>query len=101
MKVRSLKTHPYGGQYRPKGSTYDISKMSDIKLLIAIKKIEYITDEAEPESQKMVHVETDSSDTDKAGDEKLNPKKQKRKYERKDSASYSRKDMVPKSLTSD
>jgi hypothetical protein len=40
MLVKSLKLHPYGGKYHAKGSEYEMSKKSDIKLMVAIKCVE-------------------------------------------------------------
>jgi hypothetical protein len=44
MKVRSLKTHPYGGRYHPKGSVYEMSKASDAKVLSDLKIVERVVE---------------------------------------------------------
>jgi len=58
MLVKSLKLHPYGGKYHAKGSVYEMSKKSDIKLMVAIGCVEPACVAPAPVEQKIAPVNT-------------------------------------------
>jgi hypothetical protein len=89
MKVKSLKTHPYGGRYHPKGSIYEMSKTSDVKVLADLKIVERVVESlvskdiivespADEAIQEVAKIETPEDPMSN---------RQKRKYQRKDMVS--------------
>ena len=94
MQVRSLRNHPYGGSIHPKGSTYEITSKSHIRILTAVKAIERV-----PQSVRTSETVTGSKNM---AAEKGKPEPvQRRKYRRRESNAYGRKDMQAKSPSSE
>jgi hypothetical protein len=93
MLVKSLKLHPYGGKYHAKGSEYEMTKRSDIKLMVAIKCVEPVEAKKEVNENSVVKPIVTPSFT-----KQVRPVENEFKYEtrgrkRKEGSEYDRKDM--------
>jgi len=87
MLVKSLKLHPYGGKYHSKNSEYEMTKKSDIKLMVAIGCVEPVAVAPAPAEQKIAPVNTVphfGSSIDVRQETRGRKRKEDRTYDRKD-----------------
>lgn len=92
MQVKSLRSHPYGGKYHPKGSEYNIEKAKDLKLMVVIGAVKPVDEKKQAEAQPEIPiVATPEPETISIPDNSFHQNKRGRK--KKNSSFYDRKDM--------
>lgn len=77
MQVKVLRSHPYAGVMRRKGSVYEIFDAKDLKVLTTIKAVEVIKLPSPVYSHQDMTAQDDDAESKPA-------KKKKRVYKRRD-----------------